>query len=241
MPISSNRLRRLLNNPRVIAAAALGCSAASAMLACSADRATAPSTLTAAVRADKSAGDSAEPVADTAKRDVKDDDKGEAKAEHDLDRAQLDSLKDDREAYERSVKRTNVKADLLRCEPQPSVRETRTIGPNGGTLRVGPHRLVIPAGALAQNVAITGTVPANAVVNVEFAPHGLQFSKPVEMTIDYKQCVVPDSEEIGVTYMLPGWRAAEKMPSSDARKDKKITALTDHFSGYVVTWTARAW
>lgn len=125
---------------------------------------------------------------------------------------------------------------MLRCEPQSRVSETRVVGPKGGTINIGPHRLVVPPGALLSDVSITGTAPPNPAVNLEFAPHGLQFLEPVEMQVDYKQRIVPETAELGVTYMLDGWYAVEKMPSSDARKDKKITALTDHFSGFTVTW-----
>jgi hypothetical protein len=161
--------------------------------------------------------------------------KAAAKVERNLAKAQLDSLRKDWEAYRRSVKRTGEKSEVLRCEPQARQQETRTVGRKGGTINVGPHRLVIPAGALLADVQITGTAPTSSAVNVEFAPHGLQFVKPVEMTIDYRQCIVPDSTELGVTYVLNGWWGVEKMPASDARKDRKITALTDHFSGYIIT------
>src|SRR6266513_2058530 len=37
---------------------------------------------------------------------------------------------------------------FLRCQPLPYDSSTQTIGPDGGTIRVGPHSLVIPAGEL---------------------------------------------------------------------------------------------
>ena len=235
MPTPGHRFRQFINSPRVIAASTLSFSTASLMIACSADGVTGPDRAASASR--YSAGKSAEErAAEDSAKAAKKEAKAEAKAEHDLAKAQLDSLKDDWEAYKKAVKRTGVKGDVLRCEPQPREVETRTVGPKGGTINVGPHRLVIPAGALMRDVEITGTAPSNPAVNVEFEPHGLRFQKPVEMVIDYKQCIVPDSTELGVTYMLSGWRATEKMPSSDVRRDRKITALTDHFSGFAVTW-----
>lgn len=235
-----NTLRRFLNNPRVVSFAALGCATSTLLVACSADTVTAPggpvpSAHFAAGKseAEKAAEDSLKAV----EKAVKDSIKAEERAGRNLAKAQLDSLKDDWDAYKKAVKKTGLKGSVLRCEPQKRESDTEIIGPKGGTLSMGPHRLVIPEGALDHDVVITGTAPSNPAVNLEFAPHGLQFKKPVEMVIDYKQCIVPDDQELGVTYMGPGWRAIEQMPSSDKRSVSRISALTDHFSGFVVTWS----
>lgn len=229
MPDRRNSLRRAANSPRVTVTAALGCATVSLLVACSNDGPVAPGAPapSAGLAFHKTAADSA----------AKDSSKAAKKAEHDLAKAQLDSLKADWDAYKKAVKKREVTAAVLRCEPTRRESETRTVGPKGGTLNIGPHRLVIPAGALDREVAITGTAPSNPAVNLEFAPHGLQFKRPVEMVIDYGKCLVPDDVELGVVYMLNGWRPVEKMPSSDARKDRRISALTDHFSGYVVGWS----
>lgn len=250
MPDPRNTLRRFINSPRVTAGSALGFATATLLVACSTDGVTGPGAARAAavpearIAAGKSEDDSiARFRADSIKyaaEAAKDAAKTAAKAEKDLAKAQLDSLKADWDAYKRAVQRKEVKATVLRCEPQPRVSATKVVGPKGGSIKIGPHSLVVPAGALDSNVTITGTAPPNPSVNVEFAPHGLQFNRAVEMTIDYKQCIVPETVELGVTYMLNGWYPVQKMPSSDLRKDKKITALTDHFSGFVVTWGVRS-
>lgn len=243
MPTPGNRFRRAINSPRFVAAATVGFTTASVTIACSTDRVSAPAA-PGAVRAAMSPEDSvARFTRDSIKfalEAARDSAKAAEKAEHDLAKAQLDSLKADWESYKRAVKRKEVKAEVLRCAPQPRASVTKVLGPKGGSFNFGPHQLLVPAGALDTNVTITGTAPSNPTVNVEFEPHGLQFKRPVQMTVDYKQCIVPDSVELGVTYMLNGWYAVEKMPSADVRKDKKITAITDHFSGYVLTWGVRA-
>ena len=37
---------------------------------------------------------------------------------------------------------------LLGCTPMPTATATQTVGPAGGVIRIGPHALSIPAGAL---------------------------------------------------------------------------------------------
>src|SRR5207247_845684 len=68
-------------------------------------------------------------------------------------------------------------AGLLRCQPLPYDSSTETIGPDGGTIQVGPHSLVIPAGALAAPTVITAVVVSGPVTAVRFEPQGLQFEQ----------------------------------------------------------------
>lgn len=241
-----NTLRSPLSRRRVRALAALGCAGAGVLAACSTDPATAPAGPGARPAAAMSAADSVEEFvrdsvrqADKATRDSVEDARDAAKAaarvQKNLAKAQLDSLKKDWEKYKQAVKRGGVKVEALRCEPQPRAGETKVIGPKGGVIKMGLSQLVIPPGALDTNVTITGTAPTSSAVEVQFQPHGLLFKRSVEMTIDYGKCVVPDTTELDVTYTLNGWWGVERMPSADARRDKRITALTDHFSGYVLT------
>ena len=44
---------------------------------------------------------------------------------------------------------------------------TRTVGPAGGIIVIGPHTLAIPPFALNQNVTITATAPAGRMLRVE--------------------------------------------------------------------------
>jgi hypothetical protein len=152
----------------------------------------------------------------------------------DAERAEFDRLMREWRKYERSVKNGTVTAELLRCEPRKRETGTRTIGPKGGEVQVGPHRLRIPAGALDRNVTISGVAPSGPIVDVEFEPHGLQFAAPVELTIDYDHCIVPASLQLQVVYLGVGKKIVAEQPSSDHRDLSEIRAVTDHFSGYAV-------
>src|SRR6185295_8793656 len=54
---------------------------------------------------------------------------------------------------------------LLQCSALPAASVTQTIGPEGGSITVGPHVLRIPAGALDKPTTITATLDNNRGVN----------------------------------------------------------------------------
>lgn len=162
-------------------------------------------------------------------------------------KAQLDSLKRDWQAFKRAVQSGDLEADFVRCEPKPTVSVSKVIGPKGGSFNIGPHKFEVPAGALDSNVTITATAPMGSRDELQFEPHGLQFKQPVQMTISYKGCVVPDSAVLGVSYVerqpdspfAVRARTTQRMPAHDDKVATSVSALTDHFSGYVVTWGRR--
>lgn len=125
---------------------------------------------------------------------------------------------------------------LLRCEPQDYAGEAAIIGPKGGTLHVGDHELVIPEGALDQEVLISAEAPTSSLVDVNFQPHGLQFQKPAKLTLSYERCVRPTISDLLIAYLGQGNRLLELRPSVDDKSDKDVTAGIDHFSRYAVAW-----
>ncbi len=216
----------------------LGVTGAALSAACAAEQVTAPSAATATSnvaptgagpRAGRSPANSARSAKDSVKQ---------------YNKAQMDSLKADWQAYQRAVQNGTVEADFLRCEPKPALSVTKVIGRKGSTFNIGPHKFEVPAGALDSNVAITATAPTNSVADLRFQPHGLQFNKPVQMTISYKGCVVPDSAVLGIAYVAHPWQSAiglrgkadQRMPAHDDKTTSTVSGLTDHFSGYMVTW-----
>jgi hypothetical protein len=72
-------------------------------------------------------------------------------------------------------------------------------------------------------------------LELRFSPHGLKFAKPVEMTFNYSRCTVPADRPLGVVYVGNGFRILETMPSTDKRNVQKMSTLTDHFSGYMMS------
>jgi hypothetical protein len=124
---------------------------------------------------------------------------------------------------------------LLSCSTLPTATASGTFGPAGGTLQVGPHKLLIPAGALASPVTITGTL-AGPNNRVTFQPHGLQFERSALLTMSYANCntlglLLPKR----VAY-VQGQNILEYLLSVDNLLTKKVTGKVDHFSEYAVAW-----
>ena len=126
---------------------------------------------------------------------------------------------------------------LLNCSSLPVTNASQTIGPAGGVLLVGPHRLVVPPGALDAPVTITGTTLPGTVRAISFAPHGLTFDRPVSLTMSYAGCstlglLLP--KRIAYTDDLLGM--LEYLLSIDNLLTKKVTGRLNHFSNYAVAW-----
>ena len=127
-------------------------------------------------------------------------------------------------------------SELLRCEPQGYDADVAIIGPNGGTLHVGKHELVIQKGALDHEELITAEAPTSSLVDVQFGPEGLQFLKPAQLTLSYKGCVRPTSAEFLIAYLGQGNRILELLNSTDQKIDDKVEAGIDHFSRYAIAY-----
>ncbi|PYO36115.1 MAG: hypothetical protein DMD71_01275 [Gemmatimonadetes bacterium] len=126
---------------------------------------------------------------------------------------------------------------LLQCTPLPYASTTQVVGPTGGTIQVGPHTLVIPPGALVQNVTITAVAPSATVNSVRFTPQGLHFLAPAALTMSYSNCnllgkLLPKR----IAYTDDNLNILSYLISLDNLLSKKVTGKLDHFSRYAVAW-----
>ena len=126
---------------------------------------------------------------------------------------------------------------LLRCTPLPYASASKVIGPDGGQLRVGPHTLTIPAGALAQPVLITAEAPSETVNSVRFSPQGLVFARPAALTMSYANCnllgrLVPKH----IAYTTDDLTILSYLLSLDNLFQKQVTGQLQHFSRYALAW-----
>ncbi len=110
---------------------------------------------------------------------------------------------------------------------------TQTVGPLGGVVRVGPHSLVIPPGALDGPVAITASAPEGQHVTVDFAPEGLRFRYPAVLSLSYAHC---DHRPLlpRVVYIDDLLSILELLPSLDDLAGQAVTTKLRHFSGYAI-------
>jgi hypothetical protein len=163
------------------------------------------------------------------------------KQERELGKAGFQQARAEWEAYRRGRKRAgkggpNRPFDLLRCEPRPYNAEAAIIGPDGGTLHVGEHQLVIPKGALTREELIIAEAPTSSLVDVEFSPEGLTFGRPAELTLSYKGCDVPADIELVLAYVGWGNRILELPPSQDRKDRSEVVGEIGHFSQYAVAY-----
>lgn len=130
-----------------------------------------------------------------------------------------------------------LRGTLLSCQPMRAATATATIGSAGGVIDVGPHRLVVPRGALNRPVTITATAPSSTTNRVQFQPHGLVFARPAALTMSYANCgalarVLPKR----IAYVDGQLNILEFLLSVDVLWQQKVTARLDHFSEYAVAW-----
>ena len=126
---------------------------------------------------------------------------------------------------------------LLQCTPLPYVLTTQTVGPDGGVIRLGPHSLTIPAGALSAPVKITAELPVANVNAVRFWPSGLTFSRPATLWMSYQNCsllgkLLPKR----IAYTTDAFTIISYLLSIDLTFQRRVSGRLDHFSTYAVAW-----
>lgn len=132
-----------------------------------------------------------------------------------------------------------VLGGVLLCKPQPYASATQVIGAAGGTIKVGRHTLVVPAGALDAPVQIKAEAPSDAVSSLRFSPEGLQFKpghSPV-LTLDYSNCPAGRLNILKrIAYTTERLQIITRLLSLDNLVKMQISAPIEHFSRYAVAW-----
>lgn len=126
---------------------------------------------------------------------------------------------------------------LLICHPVPYDSVVQVVGPAGGTIRVGPDSLVIPAGALDTNTTITAVVPSDSLAVIRFQPHGLTFAQPAALALSYAACPLAGLlAPASVVYADDAWNILEIEPTSQHPLQTTVVGRIRHFSGYAVAY-----
>ena len=125
---------------------------------------------------------------------------------------------------------------VLTCSPLPATTSSAVIGPAGGTLMVGPHKLVVPSGALAYDVKITASIPSEQNNSIVFQPEGLQFARTSSLTMSYANCLLPPVLALSVVYTDDALNILEVLSSSLDLRNQTVTGKLRHFSRYAVAY-----
>lgn len=124
---------------------------------------------------------------------------------------------------------------LLMCQPQAYAVTTAVIGPQGGTISVGNHRLTIYENALSADVTITAEQIEGTVSSVRFSPEGLQLAVPAELTLSYQHCApVPGSKRVADTD--DSLKILGSPVSVDISGSSEVTGEIDQLSRYAVAY-----
>lgn len=126
--------------------------------------------------------------------------------------------------------------ELLRCEPLEYAADAEVIGPKGGEIKIGPHKLEVPEGALEDEQLIIGTAPTSDLVQVNFEPHGLQFLQSAELTLSYAHCLAPQNYNFWLAYVDESLRIIERPKSRDKKGQDRVHGWIDHFSSYMIAY-----
>lgn len=154
--------------------------------------------------------------------------------ESEASRTAYDSLDAEWDSY--GVYYDVTSSGIVYCEPLQYKADVKVIGPGGGDLSIGPHKLRIPRGALKQDVVITGEIPVGLWVGVRLSPEGLTFAKPVQLTLSYKHCYLPPEHRERVAYTDDSLNVLAYPLSRDQTKTGVVDAWLDHFSNYAIAW-----
>jgi hypothetical protein len=125
--------------------------------------------------------------------------------------------------------------DFLVCKAQPYTVASKTIGTEGGTIKVGSHSLVIPRGALRKKTKITAEQMTGRTNSLRFSPEGLRFEKPADLTMSYKNCLVVLLPK-HIVYTDERFKILEVLRSLDLFRKKTVSAPIDHFSRYALAY-----
>lgn len=164
--------------------------------------------------------------------------KAERRARHDEFQAARNQWKLLKKEYQR-LRRAGLEipTELLICQPQEFAGDAEVIGPDGGSIRIGPHILTIPRGALDHEELISGTAPVLDHAEVELEPHGLTFARPAELELNYSHCIQPPSwQSVFIVYLGDQEQILEVTVSRDKKGIKTVAGDLEHFSRYAVAW-----
>ncbi|MGH7506117.1 MAG: hypothetical protein ACRELX_10720 [Longimicrobiales bacterium] len=123
-----------------------------------------------------------------------------------------------------------IGSPLLVCEPQRYTAETKVIGWEGGEIRIGPHRLIIPRGALTRRTVITGELLTALNVQVRFSPHGLRFRRKPLLYLSYEHCLRPPGFDPQLVYVDDEGSILEWLTGSN--QNGGVAGWIEHFSRY---------
>ncbi len=124
---------------------------------------------------------------------------------------------------------------LVSCNVSTTYSASTEIGPDGGVLWVGPHRLYVPPNALKERVRISAVAPRGNYVQIQFEPEGLQFERQTLLSMSYSECSLLSPFRLRIVYVDDTTLdILEVLPTVINVFTRTANAPVDHFSRYML-------
>jgi len=121
-------------------------------------------------------------------------------------------------------------------DPDENGVTKKWIGPAGGVIKHGDHRVVIHAGALRQWVKVCFSMPKSDTLLFDLQPSGAQFKAPIQLLFEYDNAVLTDVNEESLQLVLFDSRKRQwaSLPTRVCSENDSVNGLTRHFSRYAI-------
>lgn len=128
----------------------------------------------------------------------------------------------------------------LSCHALPAQSKSAAVGLLGGVINVGPHKLVLPPGAVLSQTTITARITGGDTSNsIQFSPEGLKFKVPPVLVISYSNCTVSGGilPLVKLAYTTDDLSSIlEILPAVANPLNKTVVGTITHFSRYAVAY-----
>ena len=126
---------------------------------------------------------------------------------------------------------------LMECASNEADSALGVLGPLGGLLQLGGHRVDVPLGGVLKPTLFTLSTPVSQYMVVDVSAYGLPefwFHRPIKVTIDYSRCD-EDAVPSGVWYIdHDTGELLENMGGVNDPVRRQITFTTSHLSAYAL-------
>ena len=124
--------------------------------------------------------------------------------------------------------------------PAAIAQRTAVIGREGGSMAMGQHTLIVPAGAVDEDVTFTLRNASPTAIALDCGPSPMSFNIPVTLVLSYRGTQYqtlspadPSLNELRIYYMSPDGELVPQRCVVDPTTNT-IKAEVDHFSRYIL-------
>jgi hypothetical protein len=133
--------------------------------------------------------------------------------------------------------RPETKVKPLPCPNREEVRAIETIGPEGGTLRLERHHLVVPPGAVRQQVEFSATLLIGDILRLDLRADGREsyaFERPATLRLSYARCPTHETRLRIYRIDLKSGRILQGLESKVNPQELWVDAELESLTGYTI-------